>query len=71
VEEVRVECICLGRDVALKAVAALKEWVRFEGWAGLVRLTRTGHIRTRSRFMRCIRWKTCEVRYCSVLRKTA
>jgi hypothetical protein len=41
VEEVRVETICLGRDVAVKAVEALKKYVCYSSYLIVLCLYRT------------------------------
>jgi hypothetical protein len=69
VEEARVEMICVGEDVARKAVEALKRYVlqhgilvaigRMEYWTMLILLLGLTHMRRP--LTRCISWKTFEL----------
>ena len=60
VEEVRVESICLGRDIAVKAVEALKKQVLSDGVTKEDKLTAVERIRMRNQPTRCTRWKICK-----------
>lgn len=61
VEEVRVETLCVGEDIARKAVEALKRYVRLAFCGELILRGATGLIRTKSHPIAFTEWKTFRI----------
>jgi hypothetical protein len=59
VDEYRVEAICVGREIAVKAVEALKKYSITPREPDPC-LTRTGHIHTKSQRTRSTKWRICD-----------